>query len=263
MKKVANLLMFLILGTAMYAQLPREIFPFSREYFKGGLYVSPLATISFGNSVDGSFSNMDSTYSFENTGRGKWGYGLEVGWFQTFDNLYVIDYLEGGVSYRRFSGAAEHEGVLEIGQTPVTAFDSDNDFTYQVLSGAIRAMGETQTNSRQFITYGIGANYYYRFSNDYERSSNYPNNYEEFQAKSTVQAHLKLGYGFKVSDNVLLIPTVESPFLTVYPTDDLDPRLTFFNVKYQPLIIGLQFMFMRKNPVNCNAPQLRDAPSVK
>lgn len=263
MNKSTNLtLILLFISSIASAQLIKDIFPFNREYFKSGFYISPLATVSIGNKEEGSFSIGDSTYNFENVGRGKWSYGIELGWYRNFSNLYVIDYIEAGLGYRRFKTAAEHSGDLTFNNANIRNFASDNEGDLQVLTGAIRFMGVTAQKNNRFFTYGLGINYYYNFSENYERENVYPNSFETFQPSSTIQAHIKLGYGFKVSETLILIPFVESPFITGYPTEDLNPALTFFSAKYQPIVIGLNFMFMRKDPVNCNAPQIMGAPQV-
>lgn len=261
MKKSTNLTLLLILiSTSLTAQFAREIFPFSREYFKGGLYVTPLATYSFGNKVEETFTTGDTVYNYEVAGKGKLSYGVEIGWYQTVNKFYVIDYIEAGLGYRRFKGSADYLGDIEIKDTPAGSYSSNNTFDFQTLTGTLRFMGETQSGNHRFFTYGLGLNYYYEYSQQFIREKAFFNSNEKFQNKSTLQAHIKFGYGFRVSDKILVIPTIETPLATILPGGTLDPRLTFFSAKYQPIIIGIKFMFMRKDPMNCNAPQLLGAP---
>ncbi len=104
-------------------------------------------------------------------------------------------------------------------------------------------------------------NYNYSFSQSFERENNYPNGYETFLDKSNLQAHIQLGYGFRLNKQLLMIPTLETPIVSVLPTDNLNPAFPFFSANYHPLIIGLKFMLIRKDPVNCNAPVLKSIPT--
>lgn len=260
MIKKVLLIIVISLPSLVCAQLARDVFPFTREFYNGGFYISPLATISFGNKIDGTFTSADTTYNYENTGRGKWGYGIEIGWYQTFEKSRFIDYVEGGLGFRRFAGAAEHKGDLAINTVPVSAFESDNEFAINTVTAVVRVVDVKQLKANRFFTYGLGANFNYTIADDLERETDYPNSFEENQNGTFLQAHFQIGYGFKVSETLLIIPTLETPLVTAYPTDDLNPAFTFFSAKYQPLIIGLKFMIMRKDPVNCNAPSLMGSP---
>jgi len=262
---IRNALIFLGLSlffsTISFAQIAKDVFPLSREFKNYGLYISPQATVSFGNKEELKYSNGDSVYNYTVEGRGKWGYGLEVGGFRTFDNLLLIDFVEAAVSYRVFKGAAEHDGLLTLPFSQIP-FESENSFSNQILSLSVRAVNAKQLGAKSFLTTALGLNYNYQIAEKYERSNPYPNADEEFLNKSTLQAHLQVGVGFKVSRQLLLIPTVETPIITAVPTDNLNPAFPFFDARYQPLIIGLKFMFLWEDPENCNAPTFKGIPTM-
>lgn len=254
--------LFLVMSISVHAQLTKDVFPLNRQYKKSGFYVAPLATISFGNSKEDVFSYADTSYEYKVTGRGKWGYGIELGWFQTFDNALLFDFVEGGLGYRLFQGAAEHEGELKVSNSTIANIKSDNEFKAHTLNAVLRAVKARQIGKHSFLTYALGANFNYLIAKSYDRENSYPNSYESFLNESSLQLHFQLGVGFRLTDKLLMIPTLETPLVTAYPTGKLNPAFPFFEANYHPLIIGLKFMFLREDPVNCNAPQLPGVPTV-
>jgi hypothetical protein len=238
----------------------RDVFPLNREFKRGGFYISPLATVSIGNKETGQYSLADTSYAYEVIGRGKWGYGLELGWFHSFENPRLIHYLEGAISYRMFQGHAEHEGTLDKGLS-TTNFSSENDYKVQLATAVVRAVNAKQLGKFSFLHNALGINFNYRFSDSYERSSTYPYQEEErFMKQSVLQLHYQLGVGFRLNRTMIVMPTIETPLITAYPSEDINPAFPFFSVKYHPLIIGVRFMFLREDPMNCNAPVYEGIP---
>ncbi|MEX2380579.1 MAG: hypothetical protein WD530_07530, partial [Vicingaceae bacterium] len=125
--KAALTLALSVFSIVSYGQLDKDIFPLNREFKRGGLYIAPHATFTLGDKNEDTYRHLDSTYDFSIDGKGKFGYGLEVGWFHSFKNARLIHYLEAGVAYRVFKGKAEHSGELTTlsGQQ---AFESENEF---------------------------------------------------------------------------------------------------------------------------------------
>lgn len=253
MKKAFLLLSLSLFVLASNAQLNKDIFPLNREFKSGGFYLAPQATVSIGNFEEGQYQNQDTTYNYEVTGRGKWGYGLELGWFHSFKNSRFIHYLDAGVAYRLFKGAAEHEGELSTlnGQR---LYQSDNEFSNQYLVASLRASNATQLGKLTYLSTALGLNYNYLIADDYQRETTYPAFEEEFLADQSLQLHLQMGIGMRMSRQLIAIPYIESPLLTVIPTDDINPAFPFFSARYQPFIIGIKFLFLREDPMNCNAP---------
>ncbi|MEQ8625446.1 MAG: hypothetical protein RJQ00_03420 [Vicingaceae bacterium] len=253
LKKISLSLLFIAFSTGGFAQLAKDVFPLTREFKKGGFYIAPLATVSIGNKEEDFYSDVDTTYSYEVIGRGKWGYGIELGWYHSFKEPYFIHYLEAGVSYRVFRGAAEHEGTLD-NQLTSSFYKSDNTFSSQHLSAAIRAVNAKQLGKKSFLSTALGVNFNYEIAESYDRSDFYPLDDEAFLNETSLQLHLQMGVGFRVSRQLILMPTIETPLITALPFDNLNPAFPFFSANYQPIIIGLRFMFIREDPMNCNAP---------
>lgn len=259
LRKIVLASLACLLSFSAWSQLAKDVFPLKREFKNGGFYFAPQATISFGNKEVGQESIVDTSYKYEVIGRGKWGYGIELGWFHSFEKPRLVHFIEGGLAYRVFKGAAEHSGELS---SPLgsTSFESDNTFDAQLLVASIRAVNVKQLGVNSFLTTALGANFNYKIADKYDRSASYPLREEIFLKQSTAQLHLQMGVGFRISKKVLMIPTLETPLVTAYPLDKLNPAFPFFSANYHPLVIGLKFMFLREDPVNCNAPVYEGFP---
>lgn len=263
MKKLLLFGMFFFFFLLGEAQINRKTFPLSREYKKAGFSIAPLATVSFGNSSNSTvFPSKGSEAEFEEVGRGTWNAGLELGWYKTFEEYKVGDYFEAALSYRRFSGVHYLEydsSTAFVGNEPI---EFENSFEIQKISLALRAIDIAWQKPNSFLTWGFGVNYDYLIASDYQ--TNYPvefNGNEQFDNQHALQVHFQLGYGFTVAKNIRFIPTLETPIVGFLP-DSPNPGIQFFDIHYQPLIIGLKLMFLRKDPVNCNAPKLNSVLSI-
>jgi hypothetical protein len=271
MKKLFFLGLFISQFALVKAQVNRKTFPLSREFKKSGFSISPLATVSFGNKSNLKEFSNDAGFEWEHAeiGRGTWNAGIELGWFKTFEGYQIGDYFEAALSYRRFSGVHYLEETNFIAPAGLALLsyqyrESQNAWRFETVTAAIRLIDIAFQKPNRFLTWGIGINYDYmiasRFDFDYPQDL-LTSNRTPFDNQHAIRAHFQVGYGFKLSKHLFLIPTVETPLITALPTSTLNPSIQFLDVNYQPIIIGLKFMILRRDPVNCNAPQLKTMPS--
>ena len=204
-------------------------------------------------------SVLDTAYQYEVTGSGKFGYGIEGGWFHSFENPRLFHFIEASAAYRVFRGQADHQGTL-FNTLESTDFASKNTYDVQMLVASARAVNVKQLGKFSFLTTALGANFNYKLSDSYKRSSEYPLDRENFIDDMTLQLHFQIGFGMRLSRQLLMIPTIETPFITAYPIEELSPAFPFFDARYQPIIIGLKFMILREDPANCNAPTHEGIP---
>lgn len=248
--------LFILTGFAIpaNAQLNKDLFPLDRQFKRGGFYIAPelnyLLTIS---DFEETASDNQGSYNYKVEPAGDFGYGLEIGWFHSFSRHRFVDYLEMGIGYRNFKGSAEHTGNYKS-DTLRSSFSSSNTLSVQLAQLSFRATHVIQTGRHSLFTQSLGLNGNYFFSEKYIRDNpRYIQRFESFSNNPLIQLHLALGYAFQVSKKVLLIPSIESPLLNVYPIE-LRSGFEFFSAAYQPLIFKLRIQLLREDPVNCNAP---------
>jgi len=253
MYRLILLSLVILLSNELSAQRIKDVFPLNREFKRGGLFIEPQATISFGNKDENDFQSSDSLYKYTEEGRGKFGYGLEVGWFHSYKNPMLIHYIEFAAAYRFLQGEARHEGTLNhLGG--MHSFESKNNFKNQYLTASFRATNATQLGDFTYLSTSLGLNYNYLLSSKYDREIAHPAFEEKFHDEHSLQLHLKIGVGFRLSRQLVAVPSIETPLLSLLPTDNFNPALPFYHTKYHPVYIGIKFMFLRDDPLNCNAP---------
>lgn len=250
------LVLFLNFGNLLHAQLNKDIFPLDRQFKKWGFYAAPeLNYLIPSAKTSHHLTDKTGNYNFETEGSGKLGYGIELGGFYNFSNLVFIDYIEAGIGYRKFNGAATHKGTLN----DTSNFYSENTLGLPLVVASIRATNVRQLGKHSFWTNSFGLNFNYFFSEKYIRSNPYPLRFESFIESPNLQIHYQIGIGFRVSKKLLVIPSVETPLFDVIPFDGVKTGFKFFSHGYQPLIFKIRFLLLQEDPVNCNAPRF-DGP---
>lgn len=254
-------LVFFFGTISLHAQLPEDIFPLNRNYYSNGFYFTPSLNYNLSwDKTSESYSNQDSVYSYQSSAEGDLGFGIEIGLFQSFEKPIFFHYIEGGLAFRQYSGSANHTGQLFISDTLRNSYQSENTFTHQHLIATFRAARADQIGKYTFLHSAIGVQANYLFSNQAKRESDYPYSFEEFPKDITAKAHLQFGLGIRLTELVLFVPSVEIPFLNLYPFDGFESRFQAFSNLHQPIIFNLKFMFLRKNLMNCNAPTYNGIP---
>jgi kynurenine 3-monooxygenase len=259
------LLCFSFFNSTVQAQSGKDIFPLSREYKNGFFYLAPSLTYTIPTAAD--FFEGEARFlvpteglaNREGSHTGKFGYGLELGWYHSFEQRYFFNWLEAGVAYRMFAGEADLEtgdptNALAATTSAQTSFNSHQGVA------VLRAIRADQLGKFTFLTTGLGINGNYVFSESFDRDPDYAPFAEPVQDDIFGQVHFQLGVGFRMAEKLLLIPSVEVPVVNVYP-DFRSPTLTYFNGEYLPLIFSLRFMFLRNDPLNCNAPVYEGFPT--
>jgi hypothetical protein len=242
-----------------FGQLNKDLFPLDRQYKRSGFYIAPELTYLLPIGSSNSSKQIDTlNYKFDVSGSGKIGYGIELGYFYTFKNPRLIHYLESGIGYRKFSGKAKHIGDITT-QSSLSNYASDNTLAISMAQFSLRATHVKQLKRYSFLTNSIGINGNYTLSEKYKRSISYPSQFDTFIDKLNAQVHYQLGFGFRISKSVILIPSLETPILFAFPFKDIRTGFDFFGHGYQPIIFKIRIMFLRKDPVNCNAPRF-DGP---
>lgn len=260
-KKIYFVTILICLFSSIKGQLVNDVFPLSREFYPNGFYIAPLLTYNFPweEKATSQYQNTDSVYNYTNSTEGKFAYGFELGMYQTFKNNRIIDYIEGGVSYRKFEGKGNHQGLLQTSDT-LKNFTSNNKFSYSQIGGVFRVVRADQLGRYTFLNTAIGVNAGYRLSYETEQSQAYPNNYEKEPEELFTQAHFQIGLGIRLTELILFIPSIEVPFMNLTPFEPFEPRFDAIGNKKHPVLFSLTFMFLKKDPMNCNAPTYNGIP---
>jgi hypothetical protein len=232
-----------------------DVFPLDRIYRLGGFTVAPGITYTFpAKAFSEQTTIRDTTYSLSTDPKGRMGWYLELGWFHSFANPSIFHYMDFGLSYKQFKGEESVLLTRTVAGSPVAAFSEKRDFSDQFLSGHYNLTHHRHFSRYGFVNNSIGANVDYAFSTNRSGVLAHPAKETVFPEQLTAQLHYKLGIGWKASEQLLVVPSIETPILTVHSFDNFKSTLPYFHNRYRPIIISIRFLFIRQDPQNCNVP---------
>jgi hypothetical protein len=270
-KFLATLLicMPLLLVAQNRSRMNRDVFPAYGNYERRGWLISPSLTYMappFKQSTERIFPGGGDVYDITYQGRGKLGLGFEVGRFHVIDASKLISYVDMHVGIKSFRGVETFEATLydPTIETPnVLAGEGTYSLQYATLSAS--ASNIKQLSDFSFIQNSIGLNADYRFAeNIYYNNRGLP--IDLIEAPGLLfQMHYRLGFGYKVAQRFIIIPSIETPILTIHEFDDMHSGIQVFNTRYRPLILRCTIMmFDNKAQRKCPSkkPNRRSSESL-
>lgn len=263
MQRFSILLLLLLATVASSAQGLMErkrpdIIPLDGQARRLGFYFAPGVTYvlsRFKDSEEEVFRNGDTLYSATYDPSGKLGLYLEAGvaWY-TRDPV-IVDYLDLGIAYKNLRGAESFAGRYARTDS-VADLAGEGDFAERMLTLHFNANKFIPTWRYQFVQLSLGLNADYRLGSDYAHTGDSLMNRHSFPPDLWGQVHFKLGYGFKVTSKMLIIPAIETPVFSVVPEDEgRFGALRWFSSDYRPLILSVRFLFLRaRRGFDCPPP---------
>jgi hypothetical protein len=224
-----------------------DIFPLDGKMKRSGFFVAPGITWTLAP-----FQDREERYEFgaDTTidggfhGKGKLGLYLEAGWFLATRDPVIIDYWDFGLASKQLKGREEAEGDFARGDS-IGPWLSEGDFNDQHLTLAVNANKLFSVRDYRFIQLSLGANVDWRFGTGRDFTGLIIPETQDFPPEFIGQAHAKLGFGFKLTQQLMIIPAIETPFFSVVPEDQGFGRLQWFSTTYRPLILSVRFLFLR------------------
>ncbi|HRH69805.1 MAG TPA: hypothetical protein PLB89_09890 [Flavobacteriales bacterium] len=279
---IRALILLLFLGTAlpgltqglMERKRP-EIIPLNGQARRIGFYFAPGITYTlsrFRSEEEEVFRGGDTSFTATYDPKGRIGPYFEVGLSWYTRDPVIVDYLDLGIAYKGLRGAESFSGTYTLSDTVLPMF-GDGSFTDNRLTLHFNANKFIPTWQYQFVqfTLGVNADLLQSASEDYTADGQsyngsqlpYTPGYRVLNGSESAsttdlwgQVHFKLGYGFKVTGKLLIIPAVETPVFSFVPEDDgRFGALQWFSSDYRPLIFSVRFLFLRpRKGFDCPPP---------
>lgn len=206
----------------------KAIYSHSRSHYRPfGWHVSPGVTYMFGNTKadDGSSENL--------TPNGLPGYYVEGGFAHLFKQRHIV------LHYFDYAIGMKHYGGLE------KYVNTNNEavrgsFNFGSAFARIDIHSVWQLTEWNFINQSIGLNFDYRIYGG-NVDPDYQTPFEtDFQEKYVTQLHYSIGWGYKPRDGLFIIPTIQTPIVTLLNWRDFNPGTRWFSSKYQPIIFTVK-----------------------
>lgn len=223
-----------------------ELIPRDGKVRRGGFYFAPGITYTWPRSGETDkelFREGDTSYTATLDPSGRFGLYLEAGWFHATRDPVILDYWDIGLAYKNLRGREESYGILRRGELADTLF-GDARFAERALTLHVNANKFIQVRDYQFVQLTLGANADYRLGSDHTGIPILARHV--FPPDLVGQLHFKVGYGFKLTGSLLVIPAVETPIFSIVPDDQENwGALQWFSSTYRPLIFSVRFLWLR------------------
>lgn len=181
----------------------------------------------------------DEGQEYNLTPTGLPGYYLEGGMEHLFKKRQpFLHYFDWGLGFKHFGGQEKYE------LDPIEDRGSFN-FGSAFLRAGIHNVW--QTAKFNWIDQSIGFNLDYRLygGKDKQAEGDYLSPLpSDNQEKLVAQLHYSLGWGIKMKDGLFLVPTVQTPILTLLQFNDFNPSHRWFNSRYQPVIFTVKLAWL-------------------
>jgi hypothetical protein len=241
-----------------------EVLPKAPQYKLSGWHFAPGATYMltpfvYQNRV---FDETDvSRFDARARGIGKPGLYAEVGRYRMLPYLPFFEYLDYSISYKSLRGSERANGqyVSVPAEAPLSPLEqTEGDFGFHYAELNVNLNHIWRISKYNFIQHSIGVNGGYAFLANQGGATVSPVT-QLNPGRINAQLHYKLGWGIKMRGNWLLIPSIETPILNVWPFENGRSSMGFFASRYRPLIFSLRFFFMRPaNTMDCTPVKTRE-----
>jgi len=220
-----------------------------KQYKYGGWMISPGLTYMYPSRVK--YLN-DSTEKDDNVNpNGRIALYLEAGRYQIFyAGGRTLNYMDYSLAYKRLSGTEKYNANER---------KSKATFKQNFLLANFNVNNIIQLTDYTFIQNSIGVNFDWKFSEKFEKNESpyvFDNNGAVNNTGTFILSlHYKLGYGVKITDQLFIIPTIETPILNGIKWEKGKSTYGIFSSRYRPIIFSVRFAWLR-------IPSRRDCPPV-
>ncbi len=220
------------------------------EFKSSGWFVAPgLAfTLPFprNEQLIGYDAADDTLFNGDFTRDGQNGLCVQVGRHHFWKSRGPIDHVDYGLGYKMLRGTEEFAGVVRTDGSfaPYTSYASFSD---SYLSAFGNLSNVLMLNNRVWIQNSLGVNVDFRLFGD-RGGSGVPGAVWQYPPTLPVQAHYRLGFGWKPEPGIFILPMIEVPLLNVNRWEGMKATLPYFNGRYRPVLITLRIQWLSKQP---------------
>ncbi|MCH2215245.1 MAG: hypothetical protein MK086_08760 [Flavobacteriales bacterium] len=236
---------------AQHSRRHQDVFPKFGNFQRRGWVVGPSVTYMMPpikNPTQRVYLPGGTAYDIKYNPLGRVGYGLELGRFHVMDRSRLISHIELNAGFKMLRGQERFEASLDKETNPsgISVLNGMGSFshTYATLRFSIASIQQFSSSSFLQNSFGINADYRLASVSDYS-DQGLPIELAD-PTNFLFQVNYSLGFGFKVSGNLIVVPSVETPILNIYEYNDLKSTLSILNTPYRPLVFRVNVMVCDK-----------------
>ncbi len=240
-------------GQYMTSPKMKNIWPQGRSFKLSSWHLAGGGIYNIGTTGGNTVNLIDTkntTYSAEFDPKGKFGYYVEAGRYHITDDLMFFKYLDYSLAWKRLAGSETYTGTYTVRTDSSTASATtggQGNFKDNIITLNLNLNNVIQVMDYGFIQNTIGINADYRLNKAtpaYEAGDPYNAISATAPEQFFTQLHYRLGFGYKLKRKLFIIPAFETPILSVFPWDNFNSTLSYFNSRYRPIMFSVRLLFV-------------------
>jgi hypothetical protein len=186
----------------------------------------------------------DTLFSGDFARDGQNGLCLQVGRHHFWKRRGPIDHVDYGLGYKMLRGTEEFAGIIrtETSFVPYAAYASFSD---SYLSAFGNLSNVAMLSSRWWIQNSVGLNVDFRLFGS-RGGDAVPGLVWQYPPTFPIQAHYRIGFGWKPEPGIFILPMIEVPLLNVNRWEGMTATLPYFNGRFRPVMITLRIQWLSK-----------------
>jgi len=255
MHKVVLLFLFLFVGYqgfCQYKKKPVDPFPKPPRFNQKGWFFAPGFTQSLINPTIKTQDILQTNdtikrSTFDEKGNLR-GY-FEVGKYNVINNLYFFRYLDYGLAYKNYAGVENFDESLNVSDVSIPVASGQNTFSDHYVSLFFNMSNIIPVKNKIFLQNSFGVLGEWAFLSNRNNLQPSVNATQNFPSKIKAELTYKFGVGYKYSDFLLIVPSIQTSILNVLPRDGFNFTMPYFSSQYKPFIVSLRFIFLSTQKV--------------
>lgn len=260
MKRLLTLVLLfsVVFANAQFDRIFSPLFEERPGYPNSGWIVGLGATYNLNNTDEKSVllkQSADSLFYGDIKSSSFLGIYGEVGRFHYFRNAKIINNIDYGLAFKQLKHYQDLDAFLlsPQDQQADTLFFKDEDARYNDnnITAHLNFNRIFQLSNYSFIMPGFGVHGDFRFGGrkSYELDDDVAA-YQFPDKNFKVAVHAKLAFGFKLTRETFLVPSVEIQLYDFSNLDSIGIGRTYFHSNYNPIIVAVKYYIHRPNRRN-------------
>lgn len=239
----------------LFAQQQREYQPLyvsQNKYLRRGWLFEPgltymIPSVGRRDEVRSVFAEntIDTLYRGRFTSAGRPGFCAAVGRHHFLDRFYLLHHIDYGARFTLYRGIEDFSGSMLV-DTALIPVQNTGRFSEGFAGVFFNASNTWQVADNKWIHNSIGFHADYRVISNRTYQGPVTGMLQAFPPDFILQLHYKIGFGWRPEPGIYIMPSLETPILSLVPLDDGKSTLPYFSSRYRPVIFGVRIMFLDK-----------------
>jgi hypothetical protein len=179
--------------------------------------------------------------------KGKLGIFAEIGRHHFTNKFYFFHHFDYGIALKLFRGRESFNGWMNADQGKFNAISSGK-FSEFYASAFANASNIVRLSESWWMHNSLGLNFDFNAISMRSYSGPTWGMSQQFSPKFLLQFHYRLGFGYKLTGRVFLMPFIEVPVVGILPFESAKANLREFSSTYKPVIFGIRILTLGKQP---------------